>query len=126
HGVMEFFSREVRPPDDELLETMTALGHQVGQFIERRRAEAACLASEARKAAILENALDCIITIDKDSRVIEWNPATERTFGYSRAEALGQPMAELIVPPRLRDQHYRGLAHYLATGKGRVLGQRIE
>jgi PAS domain S-box-containing protein len=125
-GVMEFFSREVRPPDDELLETMAALGHQVGQFIERTRAEEERLAGEARKAAILEVALDCIITIDQDGRVIEWNPAAERTFGFSRDEAIGRPMAQLIVPPHLRGHHYRGMAHYLETGEGPVLGKRIE
>ena len=125
-GVIAFFSREVRPPDDELLETMVALGHQVGQFIEQTRAEEACLASEARKAAILENALDCIITIDKDSQVIEWNPAAERTFGFSRAEAVGQSIAELIVPLHLREQYYRGIAQYFETAGGPVFGKRIE
>ena len=82
--------------------------------------------SEARKAAILNTALDGIITIDHESKVIEFNPAAERTFGFRRADALGKPIAELIIPPRLREQHYRGLAHYLATGEGPVLNKRIE
>ena len=84
------------------------------------------LESEARKAAILETALDCIIAIDHDSHVTEWNPAAQKTFGYSREEALGRQLPELIIPPALREAHYNGLQHYLQSGEGPVLGQRIE
>src|SRR5438093_2363862 len=76
--------------------------------------------------AILESALDCIITIDGEGRVCEFNPAAEKVFGYTRAEAVGQELAELIVPPSLRERHRKGLAHYLKTGEGPVLGRRIE
>jgi PAS domain S-box-containing protein len=82
--------------------------------------------SEAGRAAILEAALDCIITIDHQDKVIEWNPAAEATFGYSRREALGQPLGELIVPPSLREAHYRGMAAFMQTRQGRVLGRRLE
>jgi PAS domain S-box-containing protein len=82
--------------------------------------------AEARNAAILETALDAIISIDQEGRVVEFNPAAEQIFGYPRAEALGQPMAELIIPPSLRERHSRGMAHYLATGEGPVLGKRLE
>src|SRR6266566_4503388 len=77
-------------------------------------------------SSILEAALDAIISIDHEGRVVEFNPAAEQIFGYSRAEMLGQPMAELIIPPSMRERHYRGLAHYLATGEGPVLGRRLE
>ena len=91
-----------------------------------RQAEAQLRQSEARKAAILETALDCIIAIDHDSHITEWNPAAEKTFGWTREEALGQHLPELIIPPALREAHYNGLKHYLASGEGPVLGQRIE
>ena len=71
---------------------------------------------EALNHAILTSALDCIITMDAQGRVLEFNPASERVFGYTRAEVIGQELAELIIPPALRDRHRRGLAHYLATG----------
>ena len=77
-------------------------------------------------AAILETALDCIITIDARGRILEFNPAAERTFGYSRAEVLGREMAELMVPPALRDAHRRAMARYLETGEASVLGRRVE
>jgi PAS domain S-box-containing protein len=84
------------------------------------------LESESRRAAILETALDCIISIDHESRIIEFNPAAEATFGFQKAAVLGAPMPELIIPARYRDAHYRGLASYLKTGEGPVLGKRIE
>jgi PAS domain S-box-containing protein len=75
---------------------------------------------------ILDTALDCIVTIGADGRVLEFNTAAERIFGFSRQEAVGKELAELIIPPRMREQHRRGLAHYLKTGEGPVIGKRIE
>jgi PAS domain S-box-containing protein len=98
----------------------------VHDVTERKRAEAALAQSEARKAAVLDSVLDCIITMDADGMVIEFNAAAERTFGYTKAEAVGRPLAELIIPPRLREAHAAGLARYLATGKGPLLGKLIE
>jgi len=93
---------------------------------ERKRAERALRESEARKRAILQSALDCIVTMDHDGLVVDWNPAAERTFGYLSKDAIGKEMAELIIPPSLRRQHRRGLERYLATGHGPVLGNRLE
>jgi two-component system, cell cycle sensor histidine kinase and response regulator CckA len=81
---------------------------------------------EVLNRAILETALDCIITMDASGRVREFNPAAERVFGFTRAEAVGKELAELVIPPALRERHRRGLAHYLKTGEGPVLGRRIE
>lgn len=83
-------------------------------------------ASEATKAAILDAALDCVITMDDQGRVIDFNPAAERTFGYGRNEAFGRLLADLIIPAELREAHRSGLAGYLRTGQGSILGQRIE
>src|SRR6185295_4465621 len=90
------------------------------------RTEAALRASEALKTAILETALDAIVTIDEAGHILDFNPAAERMFGYTRAEALGQEMAELIIPPSLRGRHRAGLARAVATGEDTIVGQRIE
>ena len=82
--------------------------------------------SETRNAAVLDSVLDCIITMDADGMVIEFNAAAERTFGYTKAEAIGRALADLIIPPPLRDAHAAGLARYLATGEGPLLGKLIE
>jgi len=93
---------------------------------DQRTAEEGRQASEALKGAIVEAALDCIVSIDHRGLVTDFNPAAERTFGYRREDTIGRPMADLIVPPSLRDQHRDGLARHLATGETRVLGRHIE
>ena len=93
---------------------------------ERKRAEDALRHSEARKTAMLDAALDCVVTIDHEGRITEFNPAAERTFQYRRDEVLGRNLADVIVPMSLREQHRRGFARHLATGEARVLGKRIE
>ena len=70
-------------------------------------------ASEAHSRAILETALDSIITIDEAGCVTEFNPAAERTFGFRRAEVLGKPLAELLIPPEQRAAHKHELAERL-------------
>jgi two-component system CheB/CheR fusion protein len=76
--------------------------------------------------ALLDSALDCIITMDGTGRVLEFNAAAQRVFGYSREQAVDQELASLIIPPAFRDQHRAGLRHYLKTGEGPVLGRRLE
>jgi PAS domain S-box-containing protein len=125
-GVIEFFAGEIRRANQAVLDMMATVGSRIGQFIERKEAEEAVRASESRKAAILESALDCIISMDHRGRIIEWNPAAERVFGHSREDVLGRYLADLIVPPSLRDRHRRGLARYIATGETRILGRRLE
>jgi len=93
---------------------------------ERKKVEEALRESEAHKGAVFDTALDSIITMDHTGRIVEFNPAAERTFGYRRDEVVGQNMAELIIPPSLHERHKRGLAHYLATGEGAVMDRRIE
>ena len=93
---------------------------------ERKRAEQELRRSEARKAAIVHSALECIVTIDHEGRIAEFNPAAERTFGYRQDEVLGQQLADVIIPPALRERHRQGFARYLATGEARVVGRRIE
>ena len=69
-------------------------------------------------SAYLEAAIDCVIVADASGRIVEFNPAAERTFGYSRKDALGRTMAELIVPPSLRERHTAAFARFVKTAKG--------
>jgi len=77
-------------------------------------------------ATVLRASLDGIVSIDADGRVLEFNPAAERMFGYVRADVLGQEMAALIVPEAMREAHRHGLRRMLAGGSGRILDRRIE
>ncbi len=123
-GVIAMFSRH--PLGPEILDLLAAVANIVAVGIARKRGEAALRTSDQRKSAILETALDCIVTVDHESRILEFNPAAERTFGYRREEILGRAMPDLLIPPRLREAHYNGLATYLKTGHHVVLGQRLE
>jgi len=82
--------------------------------------------NEKRSRTIVDASLDAIIGIDQHSRIVEFNPAAEAIFGHSRETAIGAPLAETIIPERLRDAHHKGLETYLETGEGPVLGARIE
>jgi PAS domain S-box-containing protein len=74
----------------------------------------------------LEAALDCIVVIDEKGCVVEFNASAEETFGYSRDEALGRPLADLIIPPSLRVQHRRAFDRFVRTREKTRFGQRIE
>lgn len=71
-------------------------------------------------------ALDAIVTMNADGRIVEFNPAAERVFGYTKQSVIGRQVGETLVPPDQRDDHRRGLAHYLATGEGALLGRLVE
>ncbi len=92
----------------------------------RKQAEEQLRASEVRLRLIIETANDAFVAMNADGKIFEWNPQAEATFGWTVGEAFGRKLSETIIPERFRSAHERGLATYLATGKGPVLGQRIE
>src|SRR6202021_4060132 len=94
------------------------------EVAEARAAE--LTASEARLRAILEAAHDGVLSIDQHARITYASPSAERIFGYRADELIGQDMAEVIVPPSLREAHRAGFSRYLTTGESRILDRRIE
>jgi PAS domain S-box-containing protein len=124
-GVVGCFRREARGADDALLETVQNIGAQVGRYLKHLQAEEAVRASEARKAAILEAALDAIITIDAAGKVQEFNPAAERLFGYAPADALGHDLVELVVPAASRDAFQQALQECRHSDEP-LAGKRLE
>jgi PAS domain S-box-containing protein len=125
-AVLEFFAAHADEPDERLLKAMAHIGAQLGRVVERQRAEQALRASEERARLVIDTAYDAFIAIEGHGLVTDWNSQAERTFGWSRQEALGQPLRDLIVPPQYRAAHERGLRHFLATGEGPVLNKHIE
>jgi PAS domain S-box-containing protein len=125
-GAIELFASIEQECDERLLATMDDLGLQVGQLLERRRAEEAVHAGEQRLRAVLDAALDCVVIIDHEGQVLEFNPAAERVFGISAEAAQGREMAELIVPPEMRERHRAGLRRCVAGEASGLLDMRIE
>ncbi|MEM9598954.1 MAG: ATP-binding protein [Acidobacteriota bacterium] len=111
-------------PDTELRERLADAHRDLERVRDegRRRLEEA----EERRQAILNVALDSIVTIDEDGRIVEFNPAAESTFGHQREDVLGLPISDVILPPRMRDAHREGMRRYLRTGESKVLGRRLE
>jgi PAS domain S-box-containing protein len=93
---------------------------------ERRERERALQRSEARLRATVEAAFDCVIGMDAEGRIVEFNAAAERVFGYRREAVLGQPVAEVIVPERRREAHRRWIREFPITGSGPMLGRLVE
>src|SRR5215813_15575034 len=75
---------------------------------------------------ILETALDAVVIMRSDGVVDDWNDRAAGVFGWSRDEAVGRTMADLIIPERNRQAHKTGLRRYLESGQARILGRRIE
>ena len=75
---------------------------------------------------ILETALDAVVVMKSDGVVADWNDRAVGVFGWSREEAIGRTMADLIIPERYREAHRNGLRRYLESGKGQVVGRQIE
>jgi PAS domain S-box-containing protein len=119
-------TRQRQEPDQDLLDTLDTIGHQLGQFIERTRAEEAATRSKARKAAIVESALDAVVFIDHAGKIFDFNAAAEKTFGIARAEAMGRDFADLIVHPSQRGQRAAELARCLLADEAVLLGKRLE
>jgi PAS domain S-box-containing protein len=122
--------RAQRYTNDELGDLTDTFNEMLSRIQEReselREAQEALGHSEERFRKIVDTALDAVVTINVNGIITGWNSQAEKVFGWLATEAIGHSMAELIIPPQYREAHYKGLAHYLATGEGPVLNKRIE
>ncbi len=135
-GAAHLWEKELLRKDGTRVTVLSGTAHVEGpdggtivfilDLTDRKRSEAAVVASESRKATIMDTSLDAIVAMDSAGRIIDFSRAAERMFGYARLEVLGKSLADTIIPPALRDAHRRGLAAHLATGKSTVLGRRLE
>jgi len=98
----------------------------VQDITEHHKAEDELRASEALKAAVVNGALDAVVAIDTEHRIVEFNPAAERIFGHRRDAVLGMSVVDVLIPPEHVAAHTAGMRHYLETGEHGVLGRRVE
>ncbi len=125
-GVLEFVSRRPIDVDKGAEEAFATLGRQFGQFLMRRRAEADLRDSETLKTAIMQSALDGVVVIDDETHIVDFNPAAERTFGWSRDTAVGQELGALILPADFLVGHLKKFAHFLEEGETSAVGKHVE
>jgi diguanylate cyclase (GGDEF)-like protein/PAS domain S-box-containing protein len=113
-------------PDDQQLVMLSALAAHAALAIESSRQMTALESSLARYRAVIATALDCVVAVDEQDRLIEFNPAAERTFDYMAKDVLGREVADLLVPPENRP-FYRSLAQRIRDNPGSsLLDRRIE
>ncbi|MEM6497240.1 MAG: response regulator, partial [Pseudomonadota bacterium] len=112
-----------------VIERRTDSGFTVGFRVDitaLKEREEALRQSQDLLGATVKAALDAIIVIDHEGNIIRFNPAAERIFGYEADQVIGHDMSKLIIPEKYRSAHRNGLAHYLKTQQGPVIGKRIE
>jgi PAS domain S-box-containing protein len=130
-GFDDYTTERVWPAAE--VEAIKAAADTLGAAIGRTRAEhrrreeqAAREGLELRTSAVLASALEAIVTMDEQGRIVDFNPAAERMFGYVREDVAGEPLADVLVPPELRARHLAGLARFLETGRSTILGKHLE
>lgn len=123
-GTVRWF-REVVTVAMEAERAKTLRGAMI-DISDRKQAEQLLAEREQHSRLVIETAHDAFIAIDADSRVTDWTRQAERILGWSRAEAIGRPMPELIIPPRLREAHWQGLNRVLRSGTDPGLPRLIQ
>lgn len=123
-GALELATRNDRRPPPPAIETVEIVAALLGQFVGRLAARAALDEAEKLRQAMLDAAFDAFVAIDSDGRITVFSPSAERMFGYSRDEAIGQPVSRLLIPPPFRPFHEEAMARYRTTGELRVVGRR--
>lgn len=103
-----------------------ALVRAIRYAVERGRAYAEITISETHLRTILEGALDAIVSMNSAGLITHWNRSAEEIFGWSRADVLGMPLADVIIPERFREAHRRGVQMYLDSGEAPLFGKRVE
>jgi PAS domain S-box-containing protein len=93
---------------------------------ERRTALARLAESEARARLIIDTAHDAFVGIDSTGAIVTWNSQAERTFGWSREEAVGRSLVETLIPLTYRESHLKGMDHFHRTGEAPVVNKRLE
>jgi PAS domain S-box-containing protein len=123
-GALVLFSHE--PIQEDTMPTILSTADSIAVAIERNHAEETALASERKIRAMSASSLDALIMIDRKANIIFWNPAAERIFGYNAEEVMGRNLHELIVPVGERALASEGMAGFVQTGEGKVIGQVFE
>jgi PAS domain S-box-containing protein len=82
--------------------------------------------SQVRTQSLVDAALDGVISMNQDGRIVSWNPQASLIFGYTLEQALGREVAELIVPPAYREAHRQGIERFIKTGTPTIIDTRIE
>ena len=125
-GLIVLLHRSPIPQPHQAETILRVVANRASAELERELAEKALRETEARHSAILESSLDGLIVFDAAGEILEFNAAAEAMFGHRRADAIGRDVADLVMPPALRDEHHRSLERYIDSHTSVTGGRRIE
>ncbi len=108
------------------IELLTFLAQLLQAHYARKLAESRLVEAELTQRTILRSALDAVVIIDSNGLVRFWNSHAEEIFGHEESTTIGKSLSGIIIPEKFREAHERGMAHFMETGEGPVLNQRIE
>ena len=130
HGFGAFYSLN---PDEGIFSLWTFMLTLVVMMLlisvlqsERNLAERSLRNNEKKLRSVIDGALDGIVTINAAGELVEFNPAAERIFGYKKSQVLGRQLAEVIIPPSLREIHNAKHKAFIETGIKHVFERRVE
>ena len=122
-GAVDFL---YKPLDPDILRAKIATFLEIDRLRSSTRLAEQLRASEHRAEAIVAASLDGVVSVDHEGRILEFNPAAERAFGYRRDEVIGRPFAEVIIPPEQRESFGASVGRYMRSGDAHLMGQRLE
>jgi len=122
-GKIIYVEVSAKPIDYDGQTAILVVAHDITR---RKQAEQKQQLLQLQTRQIIDTAHDAFIGMDTDSTITDWNPQSEKIFGWKRAEILGQPVSETIIPDEFRKAHIKGLEHYLATGEGPIVNRTVE
>jgi PAS domain S-box-containing protein len=125
-GTLDLYHRKPCRPSAVEVKVASRAAAIAAIALERDRLDEALRVSEERARIIVDGALDANIELDHRGAVTSWSRRATEMFGWTRDEAIGRQLAELVIPASVRAQHERALRHYLQTGRRTMLGRRIE
>ncbi|HEV3299979.1 MAG TPA: ATP-binding protein [Planctomycetaceae bacterium] len=126
HGAVDYIQTPVIPPVLRAKVKVFADFIRMTEELNLRRHQEVVKEGVDRLRLILDSSLDAVVTIDEQGRISGWNPHAETVFGWTRDEAMGAMLADLIIPEPYRFAFVHGLEHYRATGEGPLLRRRLE
>jgi PAS domain S-box-containing protein len=118
-GVMELFSRDERAPDQPVIDFCSALGGQIGVFLEHARLKSELKELDSQLRVLAEGASDAILTVDEHSTILFANSGVYRTFGYTPQELIGKKLT-MLMPPEMAHRHELGIQRFVETERRNI------
>lgn len=124
-GVLEFFNKADRLPDNEIIDSLSNIALELGSFTERNDFLELIKEREKHFKAIADTANDVIVTANSKGEIIYVNNRVNSIFGYETHELMQQDLS-VLMPDNYVSRHQESFTKNVATGESRLIGKTIE